>query len=239
MKADLEKNLATTIAQITERRPSQPDLWFDPGYLFRIQSEQRLFLDALRNQGFKTLKGLRILDIGCGFGFWLRCFAEWGAAPCDLHGIDILEDRVAEARRQCPPGTSLQCANATRLEFDDAAFDVVVLSLVLSLMPDDTMRSQLAAEASRVLKPGGIVLWYDFRYSPPRGHGEMIAMTRRRIAAAFPGFDSCLHSASAAPPITRRLASRAWSFCTWLDNISFLNTHYAGVLIKRASGADP
>ena len=104
--------------------------------------------------------------------------------------------------------------------------------LVLSLIPHEQTRMQVAAEVTRVLRPGGIVLWYDFRYRPPRGGADMVAMTRARIARGFPGFELHLRSASAVPPITRRLARYAWALCSWLDFIAPLNSHYAGVLIK-------
>jgi hypothetical protein len=109
---------------------------------------------------------------------------------------------------------------------------MVSMFLVLSLIPHEQTRMQVAAEVTRVLRPGGIVLWYDFRYRPLRGGAEMIAMTRARIARAFPGFDLQLPSASAVPPIARRLGRYAWALCSWLDFVVPLNSHCLGVLIK-------
>ena len=231
-EANSDSALATAIRETTARRSSETDSWFDPGYLFRVQAVQRLFLKALGSHGLTNLRGRKVLEVGCGYGHWLRCFGEWGAEPGDIHGIDLLEDRVAEARRRSLPAIDVHCGNAARLEFGDASFDLVLMSLVLSLMPDDAIRSRVAAEVSRVLKPGGVVLWYDFRYPPMRGRDRMVAMTRKRIAEAFPGFELKLHSASALPPLTRRLARYAWGLSCWLDNLLFLNTHYAGVLVK-------
>jgi SAM-dependent methyltransferase len=228
-----QRNLATAIREVTVRRPSQREQWFDPGYLFRVQAEERLFLNALRKHGFGNLAGRKILDVGCGFGYWLRRYGEWGALPHDLHGVDILEERIQAARDHSLPGIDLRCCNAVDLDFEDASFDMVSMFLVLSLVPDEQTRMQVAAEVARVLRPGGIVLWYDFRYQPPRGGAEMIAMTRERIARAFPGFELRVRSASAVPPITRRLARYAWAFCSWLDFIAPLNSHYVGVLIKK------
>ena len=227
------RNLATVIREVTVRRPSQREQWFDPGYLFRVQSEERLFLNTLRKHGFRNLAGRKILDVGCGFGYWLRRYGEWGALPHDLHGVDILEERMQGARDRSLLGIDLCCCNAVDLDFEDASFDMVSMFLVLSLLPDEQTRMRVAAEVARVLRPGGIVLWYDFRYRPPRGGAEMIAMTRERIARAFPGFELRLRSASAVPPITRRLARYAWALCSWLDFIAPLNSHYVGVLIKR------
>jgi len=232
VEASPQRNLATAIREVTVRRPSQPDQWFDPGYLFRVQAEERLFLNTLGRHGFRNLAGCKVLDVGCGFGYWLRRYSEWGALPHDLHGVDILEERIQAARERSLPGIDLRCCNAADLDFEDASLDMVSMFLVLSLIPDEQTRMQVAAEVARVLRPGGIVLWYDFRYRPPRGGAEMIALTRARIARAFPGFELHLRSASAVPPITRRLARYAWALCSWLDFIAPLNSHYAGVLIK-------
>ena len=226
-----QRNLGTAIREVTVRRASQREQWFDPGYLFRVQAEERLFLNVLGKHGLRNLAGCKILDVGCGFGYWLHRYAEWGALAHDLHGIDILEERI-QAARKLLPGIDLRCCNAVDLDFEDASFDMVSMFLMLSLVPDEQTRMQVGAEVARVLRPGGMVLWYDFRYQPPRDGVEMIAMSRKQIARAFPGFELRLRSASAVPPITRRLARYARALFSWLDLVAPLNSHYVGVLIK-------
>jgi len=226
-----DRSLAARFAEVNLRRPGQERLWFDPGYVFRIHSQERMFLAALRNRGFNDLHGKKILDVGCGFGYWMRRYREWGAEPEDIHGVELLDDRVAGARQQSHPRTHVTCGNAANLGFRGDRFDLVVMFLVLSMIPERAMRTRIADEAARVLKPGGVVLWYDFRYRP-MGEPEMIGMPRGEIARCFPGFDLRLKSASALPPLTRRLAPYAWSLCIWLDNLKMLNTHYVGTLQK-------
>ena len=233
MNSNSDRSLAATFAQVNLRRPGQERLWFDPGYLFRMHSQERMFLAALQRRGCNDLSGRKILDVGCGFGYWMRRYREWGAEPEHIYGIDLLDDRVAVARRQCHPLTHIACGSATNLGFHSERFDVVVMFLVLSMIPDRAMRTRIADEVRRVLKPGGLVLWYDFRYRPWR-EPEMIGMPRGEIARCFPGFDLKLRSASAFPPLTRRVAPYAWSLCTWLDNLKVLNTHYVGTLKKPA-----
>ena len=231
MGSNSDRALAATFAQINMRRPGQERMWFDPGYVFRIQAQERMFLAALQGCGVESLRGKKILDIGCGSGYWMRRYREWGAEPDNIHGVELLDDRVAAARRLCDPRMHIACGNAASLAFRGERFDLVVMFLVLSMMPDRAMRMRVADEAARVLKPGGVVLWYDFRYRPLRER-EMIGMPRAEVARCFPGFDLRLTSASALPPLTRRLAPYAWSLCTWLDNLKVLNTHYVGTLVK-------
>jgi ubiquinone/menaquinone biosynthesis C-methylase UbiE len=232
MGANSDRALAATFVQLNLRRPGQEGMWFDPGYLFRIQAQERMFLEALQARGFESLRGKKVLDIGCGSGYWMRRCREWGAEPEDIYGIDLLEDRVVGARKLCHPRMHIAYGNAANLAFREERFDLVVMFLVLSMMPDSTMRIRVADEATRVLKPGGVVLWYDFRYRPLRGGLDMIGMPRAEVARCFPGFELHLTSASALPPLTRRIAPYAWSLCTWLDNLKVLNTHNVGTLVK-------
>jgi ubiquinone/menaquinone biosynthesis C-methylase UbiE len=70
-------------------------IWLNPGNLYRIQELERAVLRALVKSGHSKLEGLKVLDIGCGTGHWLREFAKWGAAPENLCGVDLIEDRLA------------------------------------------------------------------------------------------------------------------------------------------------
>ena len=45
---------------------------------------------------------MNILDVGCGNGKWLRTLMEWGATANNLHGIDLLPDRVEKALQVSP-----------------------------------------------------------------------------------------------------------------------------------------
>ena len=55
--------------------------WFSPGHLFIMQERERRLLTLLRRHGFALLDTSKILEIGCGTGYWLREFIKWGARP--------------------------------------------------------------------------------------------------------------------------------------------------------------
>lgn len=80
--------------------------------------------------------------------------------------------RDSNARVQWVEGDS-QC-----LPFRDAAFDCVVLHLILAVVPDG---AQALREAARVVKPGGRLLVFDKFL--PRGHRAPL----RRILSPFAG----------------------------------------------------
>ena len=89
--------------------------WFNATHLYAMQELERGLLRLLRRHGFDALHGQRILEIGCGTAVWLREFVKWGASPERLTGIDLLEDRIAEARRVSPAGLQLLSGSATAL----------------------------------------------------------------------------------------------------------------------------
>src|SRR2546427_62821 len=94
--------------------------WSNPGHLFMMQDIERRLLRLLTREGVLPLRDKRILEIGCGTGYWVREFVKWGADPARVAGVDLLADRVAAARRLCPSDTWLLRSNAARLPFPDA-----------------------------------------------------------------------------------------------------------------------
>jgi hypothetical protein len=84
----------------------------------------------------------------------------------------------------------------------------------------------------RVLKPRGLVLWYDFHVGSPRNR-DVRAVGRSEIAGLFPGCSMSLQRVTLAPPIARLAAPRSWLLCRLLDAIPLLRTHYLGVIWKQ------
>ena len=100
--------------------------WFSPGHLFMVQERERTLLVLLKQHGFTSLGTTTILEVGCGTGYWIREFIKWGANPENIAGIDLLPDRIAEARILCPEEIKLYYGNAANLEFKDSTFDLVL-----------------------------------------------------------------------------------------------------------------
>lgn len=76
------------------------------------------------------LEGLRVVDLGCGFGWFCRSVREQGAAS--VLGIDVSEKmlaRAAEATRD--PAITYRRADMEGLELPPAAFDLAYSSLAL------------------------------------------------------------------------------------------------------------
>jgi SAM-dependent methyltransferase len=212
-----------------QRQHDERYSWFSPGYVFAMQSLEREMLALLNPGRGRPLASLRILEVGCGTGYWLRQFVKWGARPENVAGIDLLSDRVAEARRLCPGEVTVRCGSAARLAFDDQSFDVVFQSLVFTSVRDSAMKRQIAEEMVRVTRKPGFILWYDFFLNNP-GNPDVRGVGRREIRELFPRCSINLRRVGLAPPLFRAIAPHSWMLCAALEKIPLLRTHYLGVI---------
>jgi ubiquinone/menaquinone biosynthesis C-methylase UbiE len=204
----------------------------EPGTLFIEQERERVLLQELARHGIATLADKTILDLGCGTGAWLRNFIRWGADPGRLAGLDLLADRIESARTLLPAEVRLERGDGARLPFADGSFDLVLQSTVFSSILDGAIRQKVAREMLRVLAPGGLVVWYDARVDSPGHTATFAGISRREIAALFPGCRMRLRAVTLAPPLARRLASRSVAACRLLAALPFSRTHWLA-LIRR------
>ena len=99
----------------------------------------------------------RVLELGVGTG---SNFPFYTDAATEIHGIEpvaAMLELAWESANQCPHPDrfTLHIGDAQQLPYPDQHFDTVVACLVFCTIPDPT---QAAAEAFRVLKPGGTLL---------------------------------------------------------------------------------
>ena len=181
---------------------------------------------GLREMRRELLAGARgrTLDIGAGTGANIGLFGpetdEVVFAEPDPHMVKRLRRKLAEA---ADPSAVIQ-APAERLPFPDDSFDTVVFTLVLCTVPD---QEASLAEAARVLRPGGQLLflehvrspdpglarWQDRLHGPWRLFGDGCNCNRDTVAAvsASPLELGAVESGELpkAPPIVRPLARGA------------------------------
>lgn len=97
------------------------------------------------------LRGLKVLDLGCGFGWFCRWAREQGAV--DVLGIDVSEKMLARARADTSgPSIAYRRADLEHLELAPASFDLIYSSLALHYIE---RLSDLLAQVHRALVPGG------------------------------------------------------------------------------------
>lgn len=177
--------------------------WSNPDVLLNIYRFHSVAAACLRRARLDNLSDVRVLDVGCGSGGWLRQLLAWGASAQNLHGIDLLSDRIDCARRLAPE-IDHRVGSGWQLPFDNAAMNLVTAHTVFSSILDADARQSLAAEMVRVLAPRGCILIFDFRISHPRNRNT-IGIRKSEIRRLFPGFQLHSRSLELAPPIARKI----------------------------------
>ncbi|MEJ5248421.1 MAG: class I SAM-dependent methyltransferase [Caldilinea sp.] len=201
----------------------------------KIVAERTLALQTLLKQAhLLPLAPFHILDIGCGNGDVLAEFLKWGAQPNHLFGIELLESRILSAKQRYPSFHWMQ-GNAEYLPYKDSSFDLVVFFTVFSSILDARMRINVAQEVNRVLKPGGAVIWYDFRYRNPK-NPNTLPMGRKQLLHLFPGYRTQLIPITLLPPLARKLGRLTDMLYPLLANLTLLRTHYIGLMTKPNDG---
>lgn len=165
-----------------------------------------------------------LLEIGCGSGANLVELIRLGFDPSNLIGNELLDDKLALARKSLPSGLSLYSGDATALDIPEESLDLVYQSTVFSSLLDDRFQQTLANNMWRWLKPGGAILWYDFIYNNP-ANPDVRGVPLNRIKALFPDATISTIRVTLAPPISRRVTKVHPSLYTLFALFPFLRTH--------------
>jgi ubiquinone/menaquinone biosynthesis C-methylase UbiE len=193
--------------------------YFNKGSLFIMHQREKALLDILNKFNYSDLTNKKILDIGCGTGGTLRRFIDYGAKPENLYGIDLLKDRIENAK-QLHPKINFICGDASNLPYPDKYFDIVVQFTVFTSIHDIKLKKEISSEMLRVCKEDGIIIWYDFHIDNPKNPGvKGVKKNEKRITL---------------PPISRKLAPFSIILCQILEKIPFLCTHYIGIIRRNS-----
>jgi len=195
--------------------------------------KEAIWAAGLQPAGIDEISRKVILDVGCGSGEWLRMLTEWGADPLKLHGIDLLDDRIAKAKAMSPVGLDLQVSNGWFLPFPQGSMDLCAASTVFSSILDAQARRALADEMSRVTRQGGLVMVFDFAVSDPR-NPDTIGIRKKEIRRLFPTYRQIkAFRFILAPPLLRRFPRNLmWLALAIEIYMPFLCTHRLYVLRK-------
>ena len=98
-----------------------------------------------------AMRGLKVVDLGCGFGWFARWAVERGAAQ--VLGLDVSDNMLAEARqRTSSAAITYEKADLAALTLPRALFDLAYSSLAFHYVED---AGRLYAQIHQALRPGG------------------------------------------------------------------------------------
>lgn len=223
--AELERIRAEYEAR--DAAAASPYRWDNPAYVAYIQIVERSLLKAFQDAGVR-LVGARVLDVGAGSGYFLHRLKEYGAG--EAHGIDLMEERIAEGRRRYPT-LHLRTGSATELPYADGEFDLATQFTCLSSILDNEVRLTVAREMRRVAR--GWVFSFDLRGLLPR------RLPRPRDSTPIAPLDeSELRRLFGTPVLLRRtalpieivqLTSRSSTLTSMLASLPMLRSHLLGL----------
>jgi SAM-dependent methyltransferase len=129
-------------------RPFSESVW--PG----VRSDLFVAHESIYAYAARYVRGLRVLDAGCGTGYGSHLLARHGARS--VIGIDLDARNVAFARKRYTlPNLAFEVQDLERLAFDDASFGFVIASNALEHLHDpDAFLEPLG----RLLAPDGQAL---------------------------------------------------------------------------------
>jgi len=124
-----------------------------PEHTLRVARRAQRLLDRIDIRGT-----WRYLDVGCGVG--TAAFEIVERYGLDVTGIDVDPGQIEAARaRAAHTHVRFMVMDATKLQFNDAEFDIVATSMVTH---HTSGWEQVFFEMIRVLRPGGYLIYSDF-----------------------------------------------------------------------------
>jgi glycosyltransferase involved in cell wall biosynthesis len=196
-----------------------------------IVHELRAAIDDLTAGWRSGRDAVTLLDLGCGHSSLVGARLEELSSGDGLRvGVDLLLERLV-AGRASGLASSLVCADGAALPLPDASVDLVAMFTMMSSVLDPTVRSRIAGEVERVLRPGGAVLWYDMRMPNPRNE-HTVALGRRDVGALLPTLSPTWRSLTVLPPLARRLGRFTDRAYPLVARVPLVRSHLLGLLVK-------
>ena len=155
------------VSRYDERKERIVNYWEKRSDSFLVQKRQELH-SAMAERWMKEIraqlpkgKKLRILDVGCGAGFFSVLLAKEGH---QVTGIDLTPDMIKNARllaSEEKTDCEFLVMDAENPEFPEGTFDVIISRNLTWTLPHV---SHAYGEWLRVLKKGGVLLNFDANY---------------------------------------------------------------------------
>jgi len=174
----------------------------------------------------------RILDFGCGIGARLLEFYRVGADIENLYGFDCNPERLQKARQLMLPSNIFFGDNA-HVPVADNSFDIVINSTMMSSILDDNEACTISKEFTRILRPNGIIVWFDLAIDNPF-NPNVRSYSRTAIKGLFPDFHIIKQKKLCLPPlpITNGLP---YSVLSLLHFVLFFRSHHFMILRRKSS----
>jgi len=180
--------------------PTKGDMCFARAH---IKERESKFLKILHRHFGNDFSMLKMIEIGAGGGQNLHFFIRSGFAMNNIWANELLDDRFDLLKQNFPEITA-DHGDASRLDHHNI-FDLVLQSTVFTSILNDPLKQKLADTMYAMVKPGGMILWYDFTFDNPRNK-HVKGVGKSEIRQLFQkASDIRFTRVTLAPPIGRKV----------------------------------
>lgn len=218
-------SLTNKINEQYSKRDSKSHLYHQSHYINFSQEEIKEVSEQLIRNYFSNLGDLKLLEIGAGSGHNAMMFEKMGIQLRNISFNELLEDRITVIKNSFP-SNKLYAGDAITLNFEER-YDIIFQSTVFTSILRDQDRKALANKMWELLKPGGIILWYDFIYNNPN-NPDVKKVSVAEVKELFGAAKNWrVKKVTLAPPIGRKVGKFYKLF-----NLPFLRSHILAVFQK-------
>ncbi len=171
--------------------------------------------------GIATMRGLRVLELGSGFGA-LAAYLAWRERPARMVAVDVSDVYVRVGSRCAadlaldPILTFVRADMRDLSAFGDGEFDLVIANNSFLYVPDRAGARRALSEFNRVLAPGGAVLVYQanrWRWKEPFTGAPVVHLLPAAVAVPLARRTGWRHNHGrvrlSSPPALRLALRRA------------------------------
>ena len=195
----------------------------------RVFHEMKMISSNFNTKDFTNLK---ITDIGSGYGFNILEFIRMGFLPKNINAVEMIKERAEFSMEIIPQSVNVYNQNALEVPIENYSQDIVFQSAVLTSILDDKYKKKLANKMWELLKPGGVILYYDFVYNNPK-NPDVKGVPFREVKSLFPnGKFKFKKRVTLAMPISRAICKIHPNAYHIFNFFKFLRTHLLCLIVK-------
>ena len=218
-------SLDKSIKQQYFKRSNKSNLYGNSIYNKYVTAGIKKGINYYLNKYFSEPNNVKLLEIGAGNGTNAYMFTEAGLLLKNISFNELLPERIEQIKINFPENILYEgdILNTSITE----KFDVIFQSTVFTSILDSSARKNIVNYLHSLLKPGGIILWYDFIYNNPSNKDvkKVSIKELKQLSSFFASIE--IKKITLAPPIGRRVG-----YLYKMFNVPFFRSHILAVIKK-------
>ena len=198
-------------------------------FYFNIYAEfeKELRLSRILRDESLDIRNSKLLEIGAGKGNSLLFFKRIGFKWENIYANELLDDRFDILKKDFN-NVNLLYGDFLKVDLT-VKFNVIYQSLVFSSILNDDMKVKMARKIWEHILPGGLIIWYDFKFDNPNNR-DVKGVRKKEVLQYFPHAKNInFYDVTLLPPIGRRVG-RYYNLVNFI--LPFLRSHYIAVIKK-------